>query len=254
MPRNTKVDAETRTRAVVLVEEGYSYRDVGTRLGISHKTVFRLVKKYRETGSIVDKPRSGRPRVTTEREDRVLVRRSLGDHRLTSPELRAKMEDDHGVHVSSRTVRSRLFSAGLRGCVAAKKPLLRDPTICKRLAFAREHRNWTIEQWNSVLWADESSFQLFCGAKRAYVRRRVGEKYSRQCIVPTVKHGGGSLMIWGTCRDSESARCTGAKVPCGRTSTSECSEITCLPQQQRFMVRGKLLSSSKTMISLRALV
>ena len=197
MPRNAKVDAETRTRAVVLVEEGYSYRDVGTRLGISYKTVFRLVKKHRETGSIVDKPRSGRPRATTEREDRILVRKSLGDRRLTSPELRAKMEDDHGVHVSSRTVRSRLFSAGLRGCVAAKKPLLRDPTIRKRLAFAREHRDWTIEQWNSVLWSDESSFQLFCGAKRAYVRRRVGEKYSPQCIVPTVKHGGGSLMIWG---------------------------------------------------------
>ena len=190
MPRNAKVDAKTRTRAVVLVEEGYSYRDVGTRLGISYKTVFRLVKKHRETGSIVDKPRSGRPKATTEREDRILVRKSLGDRRLTSPELRAKMEDDHGVHVSSRTVRSRLFSAGLRGCVAAKKPLLRDPTIRKRLAFAREHRDWTIEQWNSVLWSDESSFQLFCGAKRAYVRRRVGEKYSPQCIVPTVKHGG----------------------------------------------------------------
>ncbi len=92
---------------------GYSYRDVGTRLGISHKTVFRHVKKHREAGSIVDKPRSGRPKVTTEREDRILVRKSLGDRRLTLPELRAKMEDDHGVHVSSRTVRSRLFSAGL---------------------------------------------------------------------------------------------------------------------------------------------
>ena len=102
--------------------------------GISHKTVFRLVKKHRETSSVVDKPR---PKVTTEREDRILVRKSLGDRRLTSPELRARMEDEHGVHVSSRTVRGRLFSAGLRGCVTAKKPLLQDPSISKRLAFWR---------------------------------------------------------------------------------------------------------------------
>ena len=99
---------EGRFRAVVLIEDGYSYRDVGTQLSISHKTVFRLVKKRRETGSIVDKPRIGRPKVTTEREDRILVRKSSSDRRLTSPELRARMEDDHGVHVSSRTFLGRI--------------------------------------------------------------------------------------------------------------------------------------------------
>ena len=107
------------------------------------------------------------------------------------------MKDDHVVHVMCRTVRSRLFSSGLRGFAAAKKPLLRDPTMCKRMPFAREHREWTIEQWNSVLWSDESSFQLFCGAKRAYVRKRLVEKYSPQCIFPTMKHEGGSLVILG---------------------------------------------------------
>ena len=93
MPPYRKVDVETRTRALVLVEEGYSFRAVGTRLGISHKTVFRIVHKHRQTGSVADKPRRGRPKSTTPRQDRILIRKSLGNHRLTAPELRAPGSD-----------------------------------------------------------------------------------------------------------------------------------------------------------------
>ena len=95
--------------------------------------------------------------------------------------------------VSSLTIRKRLNSAGLHGCVAVKKPLLRPANIKSRLEFARRHKNWTVQQWDTVLWSDESVFQLFCWAKLAIVRRRVDERYSPQCIVPTAQHGGGSL-------------------------------------------------------------
>ncbi len=188
MVPNRRLDMETRMRAVLLVEQGQSYRAVARQLGLNHKTVFSIVHKHQATGSVADKTRSGRPKATTVREDRVLVRASLADRRLTSTDLRATMERQ-GVNLAARTVRKRLQAVGLRGCVAAKKPLLRPQTVKARLRFARQHKNWTLDQWQKVLWSDESSFQLFCGAKRAFVRRRVGERYSPQCIVPTVKHG-----------------------------------------------------------------
>ncbi|EFN70315.1 Transposable element Tcb2 transposase, partial [Camponotus floridanus] len=39
--------------------------------------------------------------------------------------------------------------------------------------------------------------QLFGTPGAVYVHRRIGEAYNPKCVVPTVKHGGGSIMIWG---------------------------------------------------------
>ncbi len=33
-------------------------------------------------------------------------------------------------------------------------------------------------------------------------RRQPGEEYKDKCVLPTVKHGGGSVMVWG-CMSAE---------------------------------------------------
>ena len=80
--------------------------------------------------------------------------------------------------------------------IAVRKPLLRPVNKQTRLQFAQEHVDWTIDQWQSVLWTDESKFELFGSHRRQYVRRKVNERFKPDCIVPTVKHGGGSVMVW----------------------------------------------------------
>ena len=46
------------------------------------------------------------------------------------------------------------------------------------------------------MFSDESQFQLFRNDGRSFVRRRPGEAYRDDCVQPTLKHGGGSVM-WG---------------------------------------------------------
>lgn len=58
------------------------------------------------------------------------------------------------------------------------------------------------------------------------VRRRPGEEYRADCVLPTVKHGGGSIMIWGCMTSTgvgEIFMCTGRMN--SRTYTSMLEEV-----------------------------
>ncbi len=54
-----------------------------------------------------------------------------------------------------------------------------------------------MDYWNHVLWSDETKINLFGldGVKRVW--RQPGEEYKDKCVLPTVEHGGGRVMVWG---------------------------------------------------------
>ena len=90
-----------------------------------------------------------------------------------------------------------MCESGIHGRIAAKKPLLKDTNKKKRLAWAKNYEQWTLDGWKSVLWSDESNFEILCSNFRVFVRHRVGEQMIPACLVPSVKHGGAGLMVWG---------------------------------------------------------
>ena len=59
-----------RGRAIALILQGWSQRDVAQEFGVHESTISRLVQRLRATGRLTDRPRSGRPRVTTQRQER----------------------------------------------------------------------------------------------------------------------------------------------------------------------------------------
>ena len=85
----------------------------------------------------------------------------------------------------------------LRGCVAVKKPLLRTQNKKKRLQWAKLYKYYTAEDWEKVFWTDESKFEMFGTKRDIHVRRKQTEKLIPDRIVPTVKHGGQSVMVCG---------------------------------------------------------
>ncbi|GFU52895.1 transposable element Tc1 transposase [Trichonephila clavipes] len=51
--------------------------------------------------------------------------------------------------------------------------------------------------WKTVLWSDESRFTVWQLDGRVWVWRMPGERFFSDCVVPTVKLGGGSIMMRG---------------------------------------------------------
>jgi transposase len=155
---------------------GKSRREIIKNLKLVDRTVGMIIKKFEDTGTIADKKRTGRPRKTTKVEDRRIVIISKRNRRLTAPEIAAQINCSRQSPVSVTTVKERLHEVGLYGRVAVKKPLLRPQNKKKRLEWAKQHQNWTINQWNRMLWSDESKFEVFGSKRRVFVRRSAGER------------------------------------------------------------------------------
>lgn len=158
--------------------------------------MYETLQRFKETGTHAPRPKSGRPKVSGARDDRLLVRASIQNRKLTVPALRLAWQQA-GVTASDTTVRRRLSAAGLNGHVAVKKPLLTARHRQLRLEFARRHEQWSWVDWSCVLFTDESKFNMFQSDGRVYIRRRTGERFKDDCVVPTVKFGGGGVMVWG---------------------------------------------------------
>jgi transposase len=110
--------SDERLRAVFMAEQGQSHRSIARTLKINRKTVDAIVSKHRETGSVADLQRTGRRRKSTSRQDRVLVRSSLSNRRLTAADLRHSWNESCQIDASTSTIKRRLSDVGLRGCVA----------------------------------------------------------------------------------------------------------------------------------------
>jgi hypothetical protein len=57
--------------------------------------------------------------------------------------------------------------------------------------------NWSVDDWKNVLFSDESKMNLYESDGRAYCWRKRGAAIQDHHAIPTVKGGGGSIMIWG---------------------------------------------------------
>uniref|UniRef100_A0A8C5WK94 Transposase Tc1-like domain-containing protein n=1 Tax=Leptobrachium leishanense TaxID=445787 RepID=A0A8C5WK94_9ANUR len=113
------------------------------------------------------------------------------------PEELRKDLSDVGTEVSAQTIRRTLRNEGLHARTPRRTPLLSPKNKKSRLQYAKSHVDKPQKFWDSVLWTDETKLELFGPMDQRYVWRRKNKAYEEKNTLPTVKHGGGSIMLWG---------------------------------------------------------
>ena len=54
-----------------------------------------------------------------------------------------------------------------------------------------------MEDWKRVIWSDETKINRFGSDGKQYVWKKKGQPLLEREVAPTVKHGGGNIMVWG---------------------------------------------------------
>lgn len=195
MPRLAESE---RNQIIGHLNAGARISTVARTFNVSRLTVYRLQQRFQLTGVTRDRPRPGRPRVTTQRQDgfirTVHLRNRFQPAQRTADTINASTNNRQ---VSLNTVLRRLREANIRPRRPVRRPRLQPRHIQNRLQWANVHVRWPRRQWQSVMFSDESRFVLERHDGRIRVYRRPHERYAHNCIREALNFGGGSIMVWG---------------------------------------------------------
>ncbi|GFU29760.1 transposable element Tc1 transposase [Trichonephila clavipes] len=139
----------------------------------------------------------GRKKILKFTTERRVIHQVKIDPKISAPKISASTSNTLGQSVSAETVRRVLRKAGYNVRVARKKLLIGKSNRVKRLKFAKEHILKPQQFWNEVIFSDERKFNIFGSDGRRMVWRKPNTSYHPKHTIPTVKHGGGSVMVWG---------------------------------------------------------
>lgn len=180
-----------RGRILALRDEGYSYRQIATRVGkVSPSACWNTVERENKHHTRNTLPRSGRPFAVTPR-DRRIVLRTIRAHRF---EPFTSIAERIGT-VTTSQVKHIAHEDGYHRRIARRKPHISPLQAKKHLRWADENED---RDWDEVLWSDESTFETGERPGRKVVTRRAGEEYDPENIDETFRSGRKSLMVWAT--------------------------------------------------------
>lgn len=192
-----QTSVEVRKLIIQHYENNKSLREISEIVDRSRSTVQYIIKRYKFDKSVENKSKVANNKIFSVSDEQYIVRQVKKDPFLSAPKLASIAEKDLGKKCCPQTIRNILERDGFNGRRARHKPLINKRNQKARLRFANEHESKDFSFWKNVLFTDESKFNLFGSDGRPYVWRRPNEALLAKNMKPTVKHGGGSVMVWG---------------------------------------------------------
>ncbi|GBO32992.1 Transposable element Tcb1 transposase, partial [Araneus ventricosus] len=111
--------------------------------------------------------------------------------------LTLKAQQRFNKSANPEKVRNIFRKYNFHGRVARRKTFLSKAHRGARLEFAKSYIKKQPEFCNSVLFVDESKYNVNGSDGKQMVWRKPNSELEMKNVTPSVKHGGGSQIVWG---------------------------------------------------------
>ena len=177
---------------------GQSYWKISKEMNLTLSTVGNIIRKYKKYGDgTANLPRNRRPRKINECTSRWINRNAQINPFITHSEIKTDLEGA-GINEKKDTISRALYHTGFHSSRSPRKvPLLKTKHIKDRLKFVETYEKKGMQFWEKVIWSDEMKVELFRRSTTTSVWRKNGTAFKKHNTNPTVKSGGGFIMIWG---------------------------------------------------------
>ena len=190
-PKTTRREHSSETIAMILAlkKVDKTVAEIARVVEIPEQSV-RTILRRAETQP--DQPyrkprRTGRPPKLTERARRRLIRHMEANPRDNLLALSTPSKSGSKIH--RNTVRKYLKGAGYFRYKARKKPYLTAKHKKARLAWAKEHLNWTLKDWANMIWMNEATFKVGFDSRTTYISCKPGTTFKDCYLKPSFKLG-----------------------------------------------------------------
>jgi transposase len=178
--RQRNISPGLRGRVIGMLQAGATVKEAAASIGRSERAVRDIRTKYYQTGSVTDKPRSGRPPVLSKQQKKIIYRKARATPKIEYSELIKEgvfvnPDGPYSKLPSRSTLYRELKRHGLTNHKAKKRPKFNCGHAALRLKFAREYRNF---RWgcHTLKFSDECSVEKGSGANQECCFRFPWEK------------------------------------------------------------------------------
>ncbi|KAK3567031.1 hypothetical protein QTP86_008975 [Hemibagrus guttatus] len=187
MGRGSPIPPMLRQKIVEQYQKGVSQRKIAKSLKLSLSTVHNIIQRFRESGTISVCKGQGRKTILDARDLRALRRHCITYRNATVMEITTWAQEYFQKTLSVNTIHRAIHRCRLKLYRSKKKPYLNMIQKCRHFLWAKAHLKWTVAKWKTVLWSDESKFEVLLGKLGRHVIRTKEDKDNPSCYQRSVQ-------------------------------------------------------------------
>ncbi len=185
-----------RKKIVEYFKNNVPQRQIAKALQISSSTVHTIIKRFRETGEISAYKGEGQIPLLDAHGLRALRLHCITHRHDSVIDITKWVQEYFQKPLSVNTISRAICRCQLKLYHAKRKPYVNMIQKFRRVLWAKTHLKWIVSKCKSVLWSDESKFDILVGnhGRRVLLAKEEGDLpacYQHSVQTPA------SLMVWG---------------------------------------------------------